>query len=148
MAIFERLASLHPFPLDRAQFYAEHGQLLVGLPCLPLGVPAAGWFSARRLTLSHLELIRGFALITMGIGTRVIFGHSGAREKLDRFHPWLAIAALLILVGLAARISGDLLPESQATHYLYGAGFWIAGAVVWGACVLPRVLRRDPEAEP
>jgi len=114
--------------------------------CIPLGVLAAGWFSAMRLTLSHLELLGGFALITTGVATRVVFGHSGGREKLERFHPWLTTAALLMLLGLTSRISGDFLPGTQTTHYLYGAACWMAGAVVWAACVLPRVLRPDPES--
>jgi hypothetical protein len=135
-------------PLERLRWNwrGVQWQLIVGLVCLPMGVLAAGWWPAMRLTLSHLELVGGFALITMGIATRVIFGHSGAREKLERFHPWLTTAALLMLLGLASRISGDFLPGIQTTHYLYGAGCWIAGAVVWAACVLPRVLRPDPEA--
>ncbi len=64
---------------------------------------------------------------------------------MERFHPWLTTAAVLMLLGLASRISGDFLPGIQRTHYLYGAACWIAGAVVWAACVLPRVLRPDPE---
>jgi uncharacterized protein involved in response to NO len=138
----------YEMPLERLRWNwrGVQWQLIVGLVCLPMGVLAAGWWPAMRLTLSHLELVGGFALITMGIATRVIFGHSGAREKLERFHPWLTTAALLMLLGLASRISGDFLPGIQTTHYLYGAGCWIAGAVVWAACVLPRVLRPDPEA--
>jgi uncharacterized protein involved in response to NO len=137
----------YEMPLERLRWNwrGVQWQLIVGLVCIPLGVFAAGWFSATRLTLSHLELIGGFALITTGIATRVVFGHSGGREKLERFHPWLTTAALLMLVGLVSRISGDFLPGIQTTHYLYGAACWMAGALVWAACVLPRVLRPDPE---
>ncbi len=121
-------------------------QLLVGLGCIPLGVFAAGWFPATRLSLLHLELVGGLALITTGIATQVVFGHTGARSRLERFHPWLSAAAVLMLLGLASRISGDFLPAIQTTHYLYGAACWMAGLIVWAACVLPRVLRPDPEA--
>lgn len=120
-------------------------QLIVGLVCIPLGVLAAGWNFGARLTLLHLELVGGFALITFGVATRVVFGHTGAREKVERFHPWLTAAAVLMLVGLTSRISGDFLPGIQTTHYLYGAACWLAGAIAWAACVLPRVLRPDPE---
>jgi uncharacterized protein involved in response to NO len=137
----------YEMPLERLRWSwrGVQGQLIVGLVCLPLGILAAGWFSSMRLTLSHVELVGGFALITTGVATRVVFGHSGGREKLDRFHPWLTAAALLMLVGLASRISGDFLPGIQSSHYLYAAGCWMAGAVLWAACVLPRVLRPDPE---
>lgn len=146
IVILAYLAYEMPVEQLRWHWRGVQWQLIVGLVCIPLGVFAAGWFSAMRLTLSHLELVGGFALITTGIATRVVFGHSGGREKVDRFHPWLTTSAVLMLIGLAARLSGDFLPGIQATHYLYGAAFWMAGAVVWAACVLPRVLRPDPEA--
>ncbi|MBI5802862.1 MAG: NnrS family protein [Verrucomicrobia bacterium] len=138
----------YEIPLERLRWH-WHGvqwQLIVGLVCIPMGVFAAGWFSTMRLTLSHLELVGGFALITTGIATRVVFGHTGARDKAERFNPWLTGAAVLMLLGLASRITGDFLPSIQTTHYIYGAGCWMAGAIVWAACVLPRVLRPDPEA--
>jgi len=137
----------YEMPLERLRWHwrGVQWQLIVGLGCIPLGVLAAGWFSAARLTLLHIELVGGFALITTGVATRVVFGHSGGREIVERFHPWLTTAAVLMLLGLASRLSGDFLPGIQTTHYLYGAACWMAGAVVWAACVLPRVLRPDPE---
>ena len=138
----------YEMPLERLRWHGRgvQWQLIAGLVCIPLGVFAAGWFSTARLTLLHLELIGGFALITTGVATRVVSGHCGGREALERFHPWLTAAAVLMLLGLASRLSGDFLPGAQTTHYLYGAVCWIAGAVMWAACVLPRVLRPDPEA--
>ena len=137
----------YEMPLERLRWHwrGVQWQLIVGLVCIPLGVFAAAWFSGMRLTLSHVELVSGFALITTGVATRVVFGHSGGRVRMERFHPWLTTAAVLMLLGLASRITGDFLPGIQRTHYLYGAACWIAGAVVWAACVLPRVLRLDPE---
>jgi len=138
----------YEMPLERLRWnwHGVQWQLIVGLVCIPLGVFAAGWFSTMRLALSHLELMGGFAFITTGVATRVVFGHSGGREKLERFHPWLTAAAVLMILGLALRISGDFIPGIQTMHYLYGAACWMAGVVVWAACVLPRVLRPDPEA--
>ena len=98
-----------------------------------------------QLTFSHLELVGGFALIATGVATRVVFGHSGGRAAVERYHPWLTAAAGLMMLGLASRSSGDFLPGIQTTHYLYGAGCWTAGAVVWAACVLPQVQRPDRE---
>ena len=137
----------YEMPLERLRWNwrGVQWQLITGLVLIPLGVFASGWFPAMRLTLSHIELVGGFAFITFGVATRVVFGHSGAREKADRFHPWLTTAAVLMLLGLASRISGDYLPGIQTTHYIYGAACWMAGVVVWAACVLPRVLRPDPE---
>lgn len=85
----------HEMPVERLRWHwrGVQGQLIVGLVCLPLGVSAAGWFSAMRLTWSHLELVGGFALITTGVATRVVFGHTGGRDHLERFHPGLTAGA-------------------------------------------------------
>ena len=103
----------YEMPLERLRWNwrGVQWQLITGLVFIPVGVWASGWFPAMRLTLSHIELVGGFAFITFGVATRVVFGHTGARDKMERFHPWLTSAALLMLLGLASRISGDYLPE-------------------------------------
>jgi uncharacterized protein involved in response to NO len=137
----------YEMPLERLRWNwrGVHGQLIVGLLCVPLGVLLAGWFPAMRATLLHLELVAGFALITTGVATRVVFGHSGGSAKLERFRPELTTAAVLMLLGLATRMSGDFSTAIQATHYFYGAVGWLLGAVLWAASVLSRVLRPDRE---
>lgn len=137
----------HEMPVERLRWHRRgvQWQLVTGLICVPSGIFAAGWFSAMRLTWSHLELVGGFALITIGVATKVVSGHSGGREQIERFNPGLTVGALLMLLGLAARISGDYLPGGQANHYAYGAVCWIGGALLWATCVLPRVRWADPE---
>ena len=137
----------YEMPLEKLRWSwrGVHWLLILGLASMPLGILAAGWLPSMRATLLHLELVSGFALITLGVATRVLFGHSGGRDKLERFSPWVTATTLLLLLGLASRISGDFLPHIQTTHYLYGAGCWILGCIVWGAFALPRVLRPDPE---
>lgn len=135
-------------PLERLQWTWNGVQwfLVTGLVCTLVGVLACGIWPGWRVALSHIELIGGFGLITLGVGTRVVFGHSGQRPKLERFHPWLTAAAVLMLMGLVARVSGDILPQTMLRHYNYAAACWSAGLVLWAACVLPGVLRPDPEA--
>ncbi len=69
----------------------------------------------------HIELISGFSLITLGVATRVVFGHSGERDQLERFNAPLTVAAALMLLGLLNRLSGDLVPSTMASHYIYAA---------------------------
>ena len=139
---------VYEIPLERLRWnwHGVHWHLILGLICIPLGILAAGWYFKMRLTMLHVELIGGFSLITFGVATRVVYGHSGARAKLERFHPWLTAAIVLMLLGLLSRVSGDFLPAIQRSHYLYGAGCWMLGAIMWSICVLPKVLRPDPEA--
>lgn len=132
-------------PLERLRWSWNGVQwfLLVGLACLPLGVLASAWLPGTRVGLSHIELITGFGLITLGVGTRVVFGHSGERERLDRFQPWLTTAGVLLFLGMLSRVSGDFLPKSMLSHYVSAAWCWIAGVVIWAVCVLPKILRAD-----
>ncbi len=134
-------------PLERLRWNwrGTQWQLIVGLVCIPAGIMAAGWFSYVRVSMLHVELIGGFALITTGTATRVVFGHSGARNRLEKFQAWLTASAALMLVGLVSRITGDFAPQLQSAHYLYGAVSWLAGAMIWAVCVLPRVMRPDSE---
>ncbi|MFA6545786.1 MAG: NnrS family protein [Limisphaerales bacterium] len=137
----------HELPLERLRWTWNGVQwlLVVGLACLPLGVLLSGWLPAWRVSMSHVELLGGFGLITMGVATRVVFGHSGEREQLERFHGPLTVAAGLMLIGLLSRLSGDFLPGSMLSHYLYGALCWAGGLLLWAVRVLPKVLRPDPE---
>jgi hypothetical protein len=139
------LAYEMPLEKIRWSWRGVHWLLILGLISIPVGILAAGWLPRMRATLLHLELVAGFALITLGVATRVLFGHSGARDKLERFNVYIGLAVVLILLGMASRISGDFLPAIQTTHYLYGAGCWIVGCLIWGAFALPRVLRPDTE---
>lgn len=135
----------YEMPVERLRWNWKgvHWLLLTGLLCIPVGMLLAGWFPGSRLAFLHVELIGGFALITIGVATRVVFGHTGVRERLTRFHPWLTAAAVLMLLGLMSRLVGDLVPAIQNSHYLYAALTWMAGLIVWAACVLPRVIRAD-----
>ncbi len=137
----------HELPLERLRWTWNGVQpfLVVGLSCLPLGVLVSGWFPGWRVGLGHVELVGGFGLITIGVATRVVFGHSGERAQLERFHAPLTIAAFLMLLGMVNRITGDLIPTTMTSHYLYAALCWLAGLLLWSVRVLPKVLRPDPE---
>ncbi|MEN9575858.1 MAG: hypothetical protein RL514_3713 [Verrucomicrobiota bacterium] len=138
----------HELPLERLRWTWNGVQwlLVVGLACVPLGVLASGWLPGWRVAMSHLELLSGFGLITFGVATRVVFGHSGERAQLERSHAPLTVAAAFMLLGLLNRLSGDLVPSTMVSHYLYAAVCWCGGVLLWAVRVLPKVLRPDPEA--
>ena len=98
-----------------------------------------------RVALLHLTLMGGFAVLTMTVATRVIFGHSGNLHRLTAPNRWLLIAVGLMLLAMATRISGDIWPKVLVSHYVYGAIIWTVAVVLWGAYVLPKVLVRDEE---
>ena len=137
----------HELPLERLRWTWNGVQwlLVVGLACVPLGVLASGWLPGWRVAMSHIELISGFSLITLGVATRVVFGHSGERAQLERCNAPLTVAAALMLLGLLNRLSGDLVPSTMASHYIYAVVCWCGGVLLWAARVLPKVLKPDPE---
>lgn len=134
-------------PLERLRWTWDGVQwlLVVGLACVPLGVLASGWLPGWRVALSHIELLSGFGLITLGVATRVVFGHSGERAQLEGFHAPLTVAGALLLLALLNRLSGDLVPSTMVSHYLYAAACWLGGTLLWSVRVLPKVLKPDPE---
>lgn len=112
---------------------------------LVAGFVAVCAFPAYRVALLHLTLVGGFAVITFIVATRVVFGHSGNIERLKGRNRWLLLSVGLMLFAMVTRISGDFWPKIMASHYIYGAIVWIISASLWGAYVLPKILRAEAE---
>lgn len=102
-------------------------------------------FPGYRVSLLHLTLVGGFAVITFVVATRVVFGHSGNSALLKKRNRWLLVAVGLMLFGMATRISGDFWPKVTESHYVYGAILWIIGVLLWSVYVLPKVLVVEKE---
>jgi len=109
------------------------------------GFLAIACFPAYRVGLLHLTLVGGFAVIALVVATRVLFGHSGNLAQLKGRNRWFLLAAVVMLFGMATRISGDFWPNIMASHYIYGALLWIAGVVLWGFYALPKIFVVDAE---
>ncbi len=130
------------FPFHRAPNATNElgASLRIAFTALVAGFFFITVFPAFRVSLLHLTLIGGFAVITFTVATRVVFGHSGNLEKLKTPNRWLLVALSLMLFGMATRISGDFWPKIMASHYSYGAVIWISGVLLWSFYVLPKVM--------
>jgi uncharacterized protein involved in response to NO len=102
-------------------------------------------FPKYRVSLLHLTLIGGFAVVTFCVATRVIFGHSGNMALMKQPNRWLYVATGLMWFAMLTRVSGDFWPKIMASHYIYGAIVWTIGVILWSWKVLPKVLQRDAE---
>lgn len=102
-------------------------------------------FPVYRVALLHLTLMGGFAMVTITVATRVVFGHSGNRALLGRRNRWFTVAMVFMLAGMATRVSGDFWPKILVSHYTYGAILWGIGILVWAYYVIPLVLVPDRE---
>ena len=119
--------------------------LRIAFAALVSGFVLIAVFPVFRVSLLHLTLIGGFAVITFTVATRVVFGHSGNLERLKARNWWLLVAVGMMLFGMATRISGDFWPRIMASHYIYGAVIWTAGVLLWSAYVLPKIAQVEIE---
>lgn len=123
---------------------AVRGCLAVAIMLMLLGFLAVAIYPINKVAVLHVTLAGGFAVLTFGVATRVVFGHSGNQSLLARPNRWLLIAVGFMLLGMATRISGDFFPQVRVSHYGYGALAWILGSLIWAAYVLPKVLIPEP----
>jgi uncharacterized protein involved in response to NO len=119
--------------------------LTLAISLMLLGFLAVTVYPVNRVAVLHMTLVGGFAVLSFGVATRVVFGHSGNQSLLARPNRWLWVAVGLMVLGMATRISGDFFPQVRVSHYNYGAAAWIIGTVVWATYVLSKVLVRDPD---
>jgi uncharacterized protein involved in response to NO len=119
--------------------------LRVGIVFVLLGFAAIIIYPGYRIAMLHLTLVGGFAVITLVVATRVIYGHSGQGKLLQTRSRWLTVAVSLMLLGMITRVTGDFLPKVLYSHYSYGAVLWIIAVLLWSVYVLPKVRVPDPE---
>ncbi|MBI3849141.1 MAG: NnrS family protein [Verrucomicrobia bacterium] len=139
------LAFEFPFRQAPKLSNALGASLRIAFAALVSGFVAITLWPSFRVSLLHLTLIGGFAVVTFTVATRVVFGHSGNLEKLRGRNRWMLVAVALMLLGMATRISGDFWPKITVSHYNWGAVIWIAGVLVWSCFVLPKVLQVENE---
>ena len=95
----------------------------------------------------HLVFIGGFMLTVFAVATRVILGHSGEGDLCKKRLPFLITAAVLLLIGLLARVGADFMPTvgGRTSHLIWAALLCIAAAIVWGVRLVPRVVIPDSD---
>jgi uncharacterized protein involved in response to NO len=90
---------------------------------LPTGLWAATLFPTRAIGVLHLTFIGGFAMLTLGVGTRVIVSHGKhAFESASRVLSPAVVS--LMLLALALRLTAEVAP-ARAMHA------WAASGVAW-----------------
>lgn len=142
------LAREVPIYRATARGNAPAAVLRVAVVLLLGGFLATVLFPVYRISLLHMTLIGGFALITLTVASRVVYGHSGNLPRLMQKNRWLWWTTGLMILAMATRVSGDLWPKVLVSHYNYGAAVWIVAILLWSLYVLPKVLVPDPEEDP
>ena len=88
-----------------------------------------------------------FGLITLVVGVRVTFGHSGYEHLfLTRLRAAGAMVALYI-ISLATRLAGEIFTDAWTVLLFVSASALIAAHLMWGIIAIPKMLRPLSEEE-
>src|SRR5262245_42006460 len=103
------------------------------------GLWTAALVPAYSLGALHLVFIGGFALLTLGIGTRVIVAH-GRYPLTDE--PRVLSPALLVAIGvtLLARLAAEWFPSRAMPILGVSGALWIVSWLLWAWNAAPRLL--------
>lgn len=140
---------LHEVPLHRARRFRGSipRALTLSIIFILTGLGVIAVFPLRQMTYLHVVFISGYGLLILNISARVMLGHSGcepliyARSAAPR---WITG---LILLAMATRVSADLLPKMQLTHYAYAAITWVVVIVLWLIVYGPLLMESPAQQE-
>ncbi len=118
--------------------------LLLSLFCFAAGFLYSAIFPEWRAAGIHTAFIGGVSLIIFLTAGRVVFGHTGRIEKLNKAF-WPYGVASLIVFSLLARVWGDVMPRIQVSHYVYAAICWILAALIWVWKIYPLVTKESED---
>ncbi len=97
-----------------------------------------------RVGALHIVFITGFNLIAFTVAVRVVFGHSGNLQRLQK-PLWFFIAtSVLLFLAMISRFSADLAPQARVAHLLGAAICWLLAALIWIPNVIPKTAKLDP----
>jgi uncharacterized protein involved in response to NO len=113
--------------------------------CLALGFTAAAVWPLHRLEAWHVAFAGGYALLTLGIGTRVVVSHGGHAMSEERaVLSWWAVAALA--AATLVRALGPVFdPERATLHHAVSAGLAVVALAGWSLAAWPRIRRTRPK---
>lgn len=85
----------------------------------------------RRVGILHFLFVSGLGLAMLAVGVRVIAGHAGRHDLLEKKIVWLRVVIGLALLTAATRVSADFLPRIRWSHLDYAALTWAAVVALW-----------------
>ena len=111
--------------------------------CVLTGLWIAALLPRYTLAGYHVVFIGGFGLLTLGIATRVVVAHGGHGMAWER-RLLTPMSAGCLVLALAARFAGELLPDFYFLLLGTSGVLWSVGWLLWAARALPLILARRP----
>jgi uncharacterized protein involved in response to NO len=99
-------------------------------------------FPEARLASTHLLLLGGFGLLTLVIGTRVTFGHSGYEHLFRARLPSVGVITCFYAAAMIARVAAELSAVVWRPALVVSVVLVLGAHLVWGYIALPKLLRR------
>jgi len=123
----------HEVPLFRARKIRGSipWALVIAAVSILTGIVVIAIWPMRLTTYLHIVFISGYGLLILNISARVVLGHSGNAELIyakSRAVKWIVG---LVLLAMATRVSADLIPNMQLSHYAYAGITWAIITVIW-----------------
>lgn len=119
--------------------------LRAGIIWIALGFTVVAFFPGYRVGALHIVFITGFALVAFTVAIRVVFGHSGRADLLQKPLRFFVAANVLLFLAMISRITADLAPGARILHLLGATICWLVAAFIWMVHVLPKVALTDRE---
>jgi uncharacterized protein involved in response to NO len=108
-----------------------------------LGLWLAALLPTFTLGALHLVFIGGFALLTLGIGTRVLVSHGRYPLADERLVLSPTVVAIL-LATLLARLGAEWLPSYGVPFLAASGALWNVAWIGWATGAIPRMVQTNP----
>jgi uncharacterized protein involved in response to NO len=140
-AIVIYLAAKMPF--RGRSFLADF--LRAGMIWIAIGFTVLAFFPGYPVGALHIVFITGFTLVAFTVAIRVVFGHSGRADLLQKPLRYFIAANVLLFLAMISRFTADLALGARILHLLGAAICWLVAAFIWMVKVIPKVATADPE---
>ena len=110
-----------------------------------LGIGLAGFFYPQHVSVEHLLYIGGFGMLTLIVGSRVLFGHSGDLDGFFVRSKWVRFLVFLGVLTATTRATPAWVPSTMVSHHIYASITWALLALCWLLWHRRRFVTRDEE---
>ena len=106
-------------PFRGRSFLAD--SLRAGIIWIAIGFTVLAFLPVYRVGALHIVFITGFALVALTVAIRVVFGHSGRTDLLQKPLRFFIAAIVLLVLAMISRFTADLAPGARILHLLGAA---------------------------
>ncbi len=92
----------------------------------------------------HLFFMGGISLLLIAVGSRVIWGHSGQRQRLQGSHLLVAVVVAAMISALIFRVLADIIQDWRMPLLASSSLVWVCTQLLWAAVVMPGVCKESP----